>query len=101
MTTLDTLRLLIAAEIPTDLDTIEASMREITARLLDLGHDDPTYTAGHARIDQLLTARGHALNELGLDRCRKLHDLPRWRVIPCHACAQTVRNERTTPGGDH
>jgi hypothetical protein len=54
---IDSLRLLLAAEIPSDLVSIEAALRAIVERLDELAPGSPAYTAAHRRIDSLLTAR--------------------------------------------
>jgi hypothetical protein len=57
---IDTLRLLLSAEIPSDLPTIEASMRAITERLGEIETGTPVHTIAHARLNDLLTAREQA-----------------------------------------
>ena len=61
MTRADTLRLLLIAEIPSDLETIEASALAIAARLDVLDRDSPDYERVHTRLNDLLSARERAL----------------------------------------
>jgi hypothetical protein len=61
MSRLDTLRLLVMAEIPTDLETIEASATEIARRLDDLDQNHALYWLAHRRLDELLAARDRAI----------------------------------------
>lgn len=63
MTRFDTLRLLLAAEIPTDLETIEASLSAMSARIDTVAQDHELYAAAHRRLDELLAARDHALHD--------------------------------------
>lgn len=62
MTRLDSLRLLLIAEIPRDLPTIEASLTEMTRRIDELDPEHPMYAAVHHRLDELLAARERALD---------------------------------------
>jgi hypothetical protein len=61
MSRLDTLRILIRAEIPTDLEAIEVTATEIARRLDDLDQGHALYWLAHKRLDDLLAAREHAL----------------------------------------
>lgn len=63
MACIDSLRLLLVAEIPTDLESIEATLRAIVERLDELVPGTPVHTIVHARINDLLTARDLALEE--------------------------------------
>lgn len=51
------LSLLLAAEMPNDVETCEVSMREITRRLGALIPGSLMHEAAHARLDDLLTRR--------------------------------------------
>lgn len=59
----DTLRLLLAAEIPDDLASIEAVLTAITARIDVAGTAHTNYDAAHAKIDALLAARDRLLEQ--------------------------------------
>jgi hypothetical protein len=61
----DSLRLLLASEIPADLRSIEALLAHITARIDVLDRGGALHAAAHRRIDELLTAR---------DRLKKAED---------------------------
>lgn len=61
MTRLLTLSLLLAAELPDNLPTVEASLREITARIDELEPESPMYERTHARLNDLLTLRERLL----------------------------------------
>jgi hypothetical protein len=54
---IDTLRLLLMAEVPNELDAIEMVMRAITQRIGELEPGTDVYEAAHARLDTLLAAR--------------------------------------------
>lgn len=65
MTIARSLQLLLVAETPTDLPTIEMSMREIASRLEHIDHDTPLYRRAHQQLNTLLDARDRAIATTG------------------------------------
>lgn len=57
MARIDTLRLLLAADLPTDVEAVELAMREITARIDEIQRGTDDHLLVHRKLDQLLAQR--------------------------------------------
>ena len=66
MARIDTLRLLVHAEMPRTLEGVELSLRAITSRIDCVQPDTPDHDTVHRRIDALLTLRESMLDDTKL-----------------------------------
>lgn len=57
MARIDSLRLLLAAQPPDDIEAVEVLLRAITERIDELQPGSPAHQHAHRRIDELLTIR--------------------------------------------